>query len=63
MADDLISEAQAGYMELVGAKKDGDCTIVSVPGGISKDRGCCNFFSPEDRYTTKFSCGTCRFED
>lgn len=63
MEDKRISAEAAGYMELTGAKKDGDCEIVKVAGGISKQRGCCNEFKPEDRYTTQFRCGTCRFEE
>lgn len=54
-----IPSAQAGYMELTGAKKDGGCEKVEVAGGVSKLRGCCNKFSPESRATTVFSCGTC----
>lgn len=56
-----IPSAQAGYMELTGAKKDGDCEKVEVAGGISKDRGCCNKFHPESRQTTTFNCGTCEY--
>lgn len=62
MSQPKISAESAGYMELTDAKKDGDCEIVSVPGGISKELGCCNLFKPEDSFTKKFSCGTCRFE-
>ena len=58
-----VSELAAGYMELAGAKKDGDCKIVEVDGGISKDLGCCNLFKPESEKVQKFSCGTCHFED
>jgi hypothetical protein len=58
-----ISEQAAGYMELMGAKKDGGCKIVDVDGGISKDLGCCNLFFPESKKVQKFSCGTCHFED
>lgn len=50
----------AGYMELTGAKKDGDCKIVQVEGGISKELGCCNLFHP-DGEPDKFSCGTCKY--
>lgn len=53
---------EVDYMELVGAKKDGECSIVDVPGGISFERGCCNEFERESRYTTKFSCGTCEYQ-
>lgn len=48
----------AGYMELEGAKKDGDCKIVT--GQISKELGCCNLFHPDDN-PDKFSCGTCKY--
>ncbi len=58
-----VSAEAAGYMELAGAKKDGDCKIVDVEGGISKDLGCCNLFKPENPETSKFSCGTCHFEE
>ena len=51
---------QAGYMELEGAQKDGDCSKVAVDGGISKELGCCNEFDPQPK-TQQFSCGTCTF--
>ena len=54
-----ISGAKAAYMELKGAKKDGDCSKVEVPGGISRDRGCCNLYSPQKDDTTVFDCGHC----
>lgn len=53
-----MSADAAGYMELEGAQKDGDCQKVAVEGGISKDLGCCNEFDPQAK-TQKFSCGTC----
>lgn len=53
-----MSADQAGYMELEGAQKDGDCQKVAVPEGLSKDLGCCNEFDPQP-HTQKFSCGTC----
>jgi hypothetical protein len=56
-----LTAAQAGYMELEGAAKDGDCRIVHEKGGISKKLGCCNNFQPEKADTCKFSCGTCGF--
>jgi hypothetical protein len=56
-----LSAAQAGYMELEGAKKDGDCRKVEVKGGISKELGCCNEFQPEEKTTKRFSCGTCEY--
>jgi hypothetical protein len=58
-----VSELAAGYMELAGAKKDGNCRIVDVSGGISKELGCCNLFRPESAKVSKFSCGTCHFEE
>ncbi len=73
--DTLIAEAEgkvptgtkkldsdyAGYMELDGAQKNGDCKIVDVDGGVSKDKGCCNLFHPAAG-AGKFSCGTCTYE-
>ncbi len=73
--DTLIAEAEgkvppstkkldsdyAGYMELDGAVKDGDCKIVDVDNGVSKDKGCCNLFHPTSG-ADKFSCGTCTYE-
>lgn len=58
MADDRIPADKAGYMELVGAYKDADCTLVKVEGGVSKQLGCCNHFDPKQG-AAKFSCGTC----
>jgi hypothetical protein len=51
---------QAGYMELEGAQKDADCSIVEVEGGVSSDKGCSNLFQPVEGATV-FSCGTCVF--
>jgi hypothetical protein len=48
-------------MELQGAVKDGDCSKVDVQGGVSLDRGCCNFFEPQDDSTDTFSCGNCEY--
>ncbi len=56
-----IPSAQAGYMELVGAKKDGDCSKVEVAAGVSLERGCCNNFAPEDANVTGFKCGNCEY--
>ena len=56
-----ISEKQAGYMELAGAKKDGDCRKVEVKGGISQELGCCNLFEPETKSTQRFRCGDCEY--
>ena len=58
-----LTAAQAGYMELAGAVKDGDCKKVKVEGGISKERGCCNEFQPEDGKVAQFRCGKCVYED
>jgi hypothetical protein len=57
-----LDKDYAGYMELAGAKKDGDCKIVFVDGGISKDLGCCNLYHPVDG-AKKFNCGQCKYED
>jgi hypothetical protein len=54
-----ISEKESGYLELRGAEKDGDCEVVQVAGGVSKDLGCCNTFKAENQDTQIFSCGTC----
>lgn len=56
-----VSAIAAGYLELEGAQKDGDCAIVEVKNGISKDRGCCNLWDSRPK-ADKFSCGTCTFE-
>ena len=53
-----ISAEQAGYMELDGAKKDRDCEVVRVSGGVSSQLGCCNLFDPEPG-VKQFRCGTC----
>ena len=52
-----INERAAGYMELDGAQKDGECQVIAVDGGISRDKGCCNNFWPPT--AKKFTCGTC----
>jgi hypothetical protein len=57
---DRVSADHAGYMELTGAKKDGDCEIVQVQGGISQHRGCCNLFDPFHG-ALKFDCGHCEY--
>jgi len=56
-----IPAAQAGYMELQGAVKDGDCSKVDVEGGISLDRGCCNEFEVQDESVDQFKCGECKY--
>lgn len=52
---------EAGYMELPGAVKDAGCEIVDVPGGVSKQLGCCNEFKHSPAAVKQFRCGTCRF--
>ena len=56
-----IPSAQAGYMELAGARKDGECSKVEVAGGVSLRRGCCNEFHPEKKTTASFDCGDCEY--
>ena len=56
------SAKEAGYMALIGAKADADCAKVNVPGGISRERACCNLFEPETNQTIVFSCGTCEHQ-
>lgn len=56
-----ISAARAEYMELKDAIKDDDCEKVEVKGGVSRDRGCCDKFEPEDKDVTQFRCGTCEY--
>lgn len=56
-----ISAKQAGYMELPGAKKDGDCRKVEVEGGISQKLGCCNLFEQGKGAENQFRCGTCEY--
>lgn len=60
--DRRMTPQDAGYMELAGAKKDADCEIVAVPGGISMKLGCCNEFEPESERTDEFRCGTCEYK-
>jgi hypothetical protein len=56
-----ISAEEAEYMELAGARKDGDCSKVNVPRGVSRSFGCCDKFQPMFKGTKKFSCGTCEY--
>ncbi len=56
-----LTAAQAGYMELSGAEKDAECRKVAVPGGVSKELGCCNEFQPESKYVKRFRCGDCEY--
>lgn len=53
-----VSAETAGYMELDGAQKTGDCDLVDVPGGVSEERGCCNLFDPRPG-ASEFECGQC----
>lgn len=57
-----VSPESAGYMELKDAQKDGDCEMVEVDGGISKQLGCCDLFTPENEDVQQFRCGKCKFE-
>jgi hypothetical protein len=59
--DERKPAEEAGYLELVGAKKDAECKIVKVAGGISSQRGCCNLFEPRFQQVTEFRCGTCEY--
>jgi hypothetical protein len=61
MNEKRINEKAAGYMELVEAQKDTDCQVVTVDGGVSSNRGCCNLFEPENEATTEFRCGACEY--
>ncbi|HUX66400.1 MAG TPA: hypothetical protein VMV31_02810 [Terriglobales bacterium] len=54
-----VSEQTAGYMELEGAQKSGDCSLVEVEGGVSAERGCCNLFAPQAG-ADEFRCGECQ---
>jgi hypothetical protein len=58
--DTRVSARASGYMELGHPKKDGDCKLVNVNNGISKDSGCCNLFKP-GKGAKVFSCGTCKY--
>jgi hypothetical protein len=54
-----VSARAAGYMELDGAVKDGDCNAVDVNGGVSGELGCCNLFNPKPG-AREFECETCK---
>jgi len=56
-----LTVLQAGYMELEGAEKDAGCSKVDVPDGVSKGKGCCNLFEPEDSQVAQFKCGNCEY--
>lgn len=60
-SDTRISAKAAEYMELAGAKKDGDCVKVAVDGGISLELGCCDKFKPKSASVKQFRCGECKF--
>jgi hypothetical protein len=49
----------AGYMELDGAVKTGDCNAVEVKGGVSGEKGCSNLFDPI-KGATEFECEQCK---
>ena len=53
-----VTAQAAGYRELEGAAKDGECDLVAVPAGVSAGRGCCNLFEP-DAGAARFACGSC----
>lgn len=53
-----IPAAHAGYMELKGARKDAECAIVDVRGGVSSHLGCCDLFDPKPD-ADDFHCGDC----
>ena len=56
--DSQASAQEAGYVELPGAKKDAQCDIVNVPGGVSSEKGCCNLYKQQPN-AQGFSCGQC----
>ena len=56
-----LTAIRAGYMELPGAVKDAGCSKVDVPGGVSKDLGCCNLYEPKNDQVTEFRCGECEY--
>lgn len=53
-----IPADHAGYMELAGARKDADCSLVAVTGGVSAEKGCCNLYDPQAQ-ADDFKCGEC----
>lgn len=59
--DGRMGSTEAGYMELLGAKKDADCSKVFVASGISSELGCCNLFEPRFREAKQFKCGNCEY--
>jgi hypothetical protein len=59
--DHRVSAHDAGYMELQGAVKTGDCHKVKVQGGVSAEKGCCNLFQPFNSKVDEFECGQCEY--
>lgn len=53
-----VDQQTAGYMELDGAQKSGDCDLVQVDGGVSGEKGCCNLYSPVEG-ASEFECAQC----
>ncbi len=56
-----ITAQEAGYLELPGATKDADCSVVEVEGGVSSERGCCNAFRWKSGDVEYFRCGECKY--
>lgn len=56
--DNRISAKGAHYMELQGATKSADCSVVRVPQGVSTDKGLCYRFSAKSGAAC-FCCGDC----
>ncbi len=57
---DRISSTAAGYMELEGARKDGECRVVEVKNGVSGQLGCCNLYNPM-KGAQLFNCANCEY--
>lgn len=53
-----VTAANAVYVELKGARKDADCSLVDVRGGVSSQKGCCDLFY-EKPDADNFHCGDC----
>jgi hypothetical protein len=60
LGKEKVSEEAAGYMELEGAEKDGECQIVHAENGVSLEKGCCNLYKP-DPGADEFKCGECKY--
>lgn len=56
-----ITAQEAGYLELPGATKDADCSVVEVDGGVYSERGCCNSFGWKTEDVEYFRCGECKY--